>query len=61
MSKNPANRPTYTTILDDPWLKEYEDIEVDMKTWVDKALAKRAAALTNSSDGNNSSSDERDR
>ncbi|TPX46874.1 hypothetical protein SeLEV6574_g02961 [Synchytrium endobioticum] len=54
LSKKPADRPTYATILDHPWLKQYEDVEVDMKTWVHNALAKRATVLstTTNNDGN---------
>ncbi|TPX36340.1 hypothetical protein SmJEL517_g01513 [Synchytrium microbalum] len=44
LSKDPLNRPTYATILDHPWLRLYENVEVDMRGWALSQLARRAAA-----------------
>jgi mitogen-activated protein kinase kinase len=35
LNKKPENRPTYSDLLEHPFLSKYED--VDMKSWVTKA------------------------
>ncbi|CAG8550682.1 11139_t:CDS:2 [Ambispora leptoticha] len=41
LNKNPKARPTYGELLDHPFLQKYEEIEVDMKSWVEQAYNER--------------------
>ncbi|KAI9226264.1 MAG: kinase-like domain-containing protein [Piptocephalis tieghemiana] len=42
LQKNPQDRPTFSQLLDHPWLSRYSKDEVDIKGWVKKSMeAKR--------------------
>ncbi|CAG8517022.1 4583_t:CDS:2 [Paraglomus brasilianum] len=44
LNKDPQARPTYAQLLEHPFLKTYENANVDMKGWVQKAYEARLAA-----------------
>jgi len=45
LNKNPQHRPTYAQLLDHPFLKKYEEADVDMKSWTEKAYSLRKDLL----------------
>ncbi|CAB4425753.1 unnamed protein product [Rhizophagus irregularis] len=48
LNKNPQNRLTYAQLLEHPFLKKYEDVDVDMKAWAKQAYASRKDLLRQS-------------
>ncbi|KAI9137204.1 MAP kinase [Paraphysoderma sedebokerense] len=38
LQKDPADRPTYSQLLDHPYLLKYRDVNVDVQSWVVNAL-----------------------
>jgi mitogen-activated protein kinase kinase len=45
LNKNPKNRPTYAQLLEHPFLKKYEEVDVDMKSWAEQAYSSRKDLL----------------
>ncbi|KAF7731975.1 hypothetical protein EC973_007080 [Apophysomyces ossiformis] len=41
LHKDPKKRPTYAELLDHPFLKMYENVDVDMAVWAKEALTAR--------------------
>lgn len=39
LQKDPVKRPTYADLLEHPFIKKYEDVEVDMAKWATEAYA----------------------
>ncbi|RIA88354.1 MAP kinase [Glomus cerebriforme] len=48
LNKKPQNRPTYAQLLEHPFLKKYEDVDVDMKSWAEQAYSSRKDLLKQS-------------
>jgi mitogen-activated protein kinase kinase len=41
LQKDPLKRPTYALLLEHPFIKKYEDIDVDMAKWAQEAFDTR--------------------
>jgi len=41
LNKNPQNRSTYAQLLEHPFLKKYENVDVNVKLWAEQAYASR--------------------
>ncbi|KAI8387957.1 kinase-like domain-containing protein [Radiomyces spectabilis] len=49
LRKDPLKRPTYSQLLEHPFVKKYEDADVDMAKWAQEAVAARKTRETPSS------------
>lgn len=38
LQKDPTKRPTYADLLEHPFVKKYEDVDVDMSKWATEAF-----------------------
>ncbi|KAJ3088789.1 MAP kinase kinase Wis1 [Quaeritorhiza haematococci] len=43
LNKNPKERPTYSQLLEHPWIQKYDKIDVDMAAWAKEQVARRRA------------------
>ncbi|CAG8533308.1 6395_t:CDS:2 [Diversispora eburnea] len=41
LNKNPSERPTYSQLLEHPFVKKYQDAAVDMKSWAEESYSLR--------------------
>ncbi|CAO3649191.1 unnamed protein product [Mucor fragilis] len=41
LQKDPMKRPTYADLLEHPFVKKYEDVDVDMANWATEAFANK--------------------